>query len=220
MAYDPNDAADKKILKDLIAAALAEQAIEHEQDVSGLKTKNVELLAKLKKAETGENNAAEVSRLEALIEENKGQLKEANKAIKDANKIIIDTQKALETESGVTRTLLVDNGLTEALTKANVPVAFLPAVKALLSSKVELKTEGNSRVAKVGDKSLGDYITEWSQGDEGKHYVAAPGNGGAGAGGNKVPGQKTSKTMTRAAYDEMPPENVGAFFAEGGTLTE
>ena len=219
MAYDPNDAADKKIVKGLIDAALAELQTEHEADIAGLKTKNTELLAKLKDASKGENNAADIARLETQLEDIQTKLKNAEKEVKAKTGELTTAQKALEVESGVTRQLLVDNGLTDALTKANVAPAFLPAVKAMLSSKVELKTEGSNRIAVVGDKPLGEFIVNWSQGDEGKHYVAASVNGGAGANGNKVPGV-TKNAITRAAHDAMPPEQRGAFFASGGTVTE
>ena len=220
MAYDPNDPADKKIVKGLIDEALAALTAEHETDIAGLKSKNIELLAKLKEASKGENNAAEVARLETELEKVQTQLKDSVKLQKSAEKQNIELQKSLETESGTVRTLLVDNGLTEALTKANVPAQFMPAVKSLLSSKVELKTEGETRVAKVGDKSLGEFITEWSQGDEGKHFIGAPNNSGTGAPGNKVPGANTSQTLTRAAFEALAPAAKMEFSTKGGTLTD
>jgi hypothetical protein len=219
MAYDPNDKADKKIIDDLIKAALAEQAHEHEQDIAGLKTKNTELLGKLAKAEKGENNASEVARLETLVEENQTKLRSAEKDLKTANTNLQNITKAYETESQITHSLLVDNGLTEALVKANVASHFLPAVKAMLSSKVELKADGTNRVAVVGDKPLGEFIATWSQGDEGKHYVVAASNGGGGANGNKVAGQPGGKTILRSEY-EANPGNFAKDFATGATLVD
>ena len=76
--------------------------------------------------------------------------------------------------------------------------------------------EGDERKAFVGDKSLGDFIKEWSQGDDGKHYIAATPNGGAGAQGGKP---SEGKTMSRTDYEANPAAHA-AFFAEGGTLTD
>lgn len=218
MAYDPNDPKDKKIVDDAVAEALADAKVEHDAEIAGLKTKNKELLGKLAKAKTGEGDPDEVSRLEAQIEELQGKLKEADKVSKKLEKDLSTAQENATKEGDFSRKLLIDNGLSEQLTANGVKAEFLPAVKAMLSGKVTIKTEGDNRTAVVGDKSLGDFVKEWSQGDEGKHYVAAANNGGGGApGGGKAPG---GKTMTRAQYDALPPGEASAFFASGGTLTE
>ena len=220
MAYDPNDPADKKIMKDAIAAALAELATEHEQDIQGLKIKNGELVQKLKKAQEGTPDAKEVAALETQLEKVQGELKNANKELKATKAQAEEFKTALDQESGFTRNLLVENGLTDALTKANVATPFIPAVKAMLSSKVELKTDGSNRVAMVGDKALGDFIKEWSQGDEGKHYVAAPNNGGAGGTGARPPQNLGTKTITRTQYDSMASHEVQAFVRGGGSIVD
>jgi hypothetical protein len=221
MAYDPNDPADKKIVKDLIAAAIAEQAAEHEQDTQGLKNKNAELVLKLKKAQEGTPDAKEFAQIETQLEKAQGELKIALKEAKIFKAQAEEYKQNFEQESNVTRNLLVENGLTEALTKANVGAPFIPAVKAMLTGRVELKSDGTSKIAVIGEKSLGDFVKEWSQGDEGKHYVSAPINGGAGAGGSRTPnGSNAAKTITRAAYEQMASGEVQAFVREGGKIVD
>jgi len=219
MAYDPTDAADKKIVADLIKVALAEQATEHEQDIQGLKDKNIELLGKLKKAQEGQTDAKEVARLEEALEKNQTELKEANKSLKLVNKELNETKTNLESEAGIVKTLLVDNGLTEALTAHNVAAPFIPAVKKLLAENVALKDVDGKRIAVVGDKSLGDYIKEWSQGDEGKHYVSAPANGGTGARGANQTISAGTKQISRAAYEANPGAYAGDL-SKGAVLTD
>src|SRR5690348_9177329 len=126
MAYDAKDPADKKILDDAVAAALAEAEAEHEAATTGLKTKNAQLIEKLKMG--GEGDPAEVARLEGEIETLNKSLKDTNKALTTAQKAAKEATEAFESESGVTRKLLVDNGLTEALISNNVAKQFLPAV--------------------------------------------------------------------------------------------
>lgn len=221
MAYDPNDPNDKKIvdklIKEAVDAALEEANVEHDANVKGLKDKNRELLGKLKAAEKGEGDPAEVARLEGEVEALTAKVKESEKALKGLTKERDELKTGFETESNFSRKLLVDNGLTEALVAANVGKQFLPAVKAMLAGQVTLKTEGDERKAFIGDKSLGDYIKEWSQGDDGKHYVSAPANGGAGANGGKA---AEGKTMTRAAFEALGPAEQSKFSIEGGKLTE
>jgi hypothetical protein len=220
MAYDPTDAADKKIVADLIKVALQEQAAEHEQDVQGLKDKRDELLAKLKKAEKGENGAEEVSRLEIALEKAQGDLKEAAKTIRATEKKAKEFEDLNTAGQKTVRELLVDNGLTDALTKANVAVPFIPAVKSLLSNQVEIKTVDGKTAAFVGDKPLGEFVTTWSQGDDGKHYISAPNNAGSGAQGanNKLPAG--TKTILRAEYDKNPSTYSGELASGAATLVD
>ena len=81
MAYDANDPADKKIVQDLIDEALEEAANKHEEEIAGLKTKNKDLIDRIKKlrASSGDGDPEEVSRLEAELEEKKTLLKAAEK---------------------------------------------------------------------------------------------------------------------------------------------
>ena len=156
--------------------------------VEGLKTKNQELLAEVKKYKKGQAvDPSEVDKLETTIADLQSKLTTAEKAARIATKDLDTVRKQLETESAFNQRLLVDNGLTEALTKNGVtnPV-HLKAAKALLASQgIKIDADGENRVAKLGDKLLADAIKEWASSDEGKHFVAAPGNAGGGAAGSK-----------------------------------
>lgn len=135
-----------------------------------------------------------ITELEELVESQKASLAEAQKAAKKATTEAEKATKALADAEGFTQRLLVDNGLSDALTKAGVtnPV-HLKAAKALLSGQVQIVADGDSKVAKVGEKALADFIGEWAKGDEGKFFVAAPNNSGGGAnGGSGGSGNKTT----------------------------
>jgi alanyl-tRNA synthetase len=156
-----------------------------EEATAALAAKNKELLGELKEARKGKTiNPEDVEKLESRIEELTGQLTEAQKTAKKASTEAETAKKALADAEGFTQRLLVDNGLTDALTKAGVsnPV-HLKAAKALLNGQVQIVADGDTKVAKVGDKALTDFIGEWAKGDEGKFFVAAPNNSGGGATG-------------------------------------
>lgn len=156
-----------------------------EEATAALANKNKELLSELKEARKGKTiNPEDLEKLESRIEELTGQLTEAQKTAKKATTEAEKATKALADAEGFTQRLLVDNGLTDALTKAGVsnPV-HLKAAKALLSGQVQIVADGDSKVAKVGEKALADFIGEWAKGDEGKFFVAAPNNSGGGANG-------------------------------------
>lgn len=222
MAYDPADPEDKRIVAKLIADALAEAATEYETETEGLRTNNKRLLADLKKAQKGEGDPAEISRLESELEASKLALRESEKSLKKLTKDFEETNNKLGEESTYAQKLLVDNGLTEALVTSKVAPEYLDAVKALLAPQITIKTDSNGRSAVVGDKSLGDFVKEWSQGDQGKAFIAANINGGGDAKGGRANGGD-GKSITRAAYDAAiaADPSSGAKMLEGGvTLTD
>jgi len=224
MAYDPNDPEDKKIVSKLIAdavkAALEEQVAEHTEEVNGLKTKNKELLGKLNKAKEGQQDPENVSKLENELEASQTALKEAQKELRKVTKELETANTNFQAENQYAQSLLVDGGLTEALTKAKVTPEFMPAVKALLKPQVAIKVEGNDRKAVVGEKSLGDFVTEWSQSDAGKVYVSANSNGGTGAPGAGQANNGGGKTLNRAAFEQMDMSARGSFIKEGGKVVD
>lgn len=209
MAFDPNDTEAKAAIK-----AAVDEATE------ALAANNKKLLAELKEARKGkEIDPAEHAALQTELEQTQAKLAEAQKLAKTAVKEAESAKKALEGEAGFVSKLLVDNGLNDALLKAGVKPEMTKAVKALLSGQVTLKTEGENRIALMGDKPLSDAVIEWAKSDEGKHFVAAPANQGGGATGGKT-GADGVKTMARAAFDSLAPDAKMEFTKGGGKLTD
>ncbi|MDD4390240.1 MAG: hypothetical protein PHW03_05490 [Eubacteriales bacterium] len=190
-----------------------------DEATEALAANNKKLLAELKEARKGkEIDPAEFNALQEEKEALEGKLTEALKTTKAAVKEAETAKKALEEEAGFVSKLLVDNGLTDALLKANVKPELSKAVKAMLASQVQLKAEGSERIAMIGDKKLNDFISEWAKSDEGKHFVAAPNNQGGGANGGSSGGGEI-KTMTRSAFEALDPIKKVEFSKSGGTLT-
>lgn len=180
---DLNDPEVKKAIKEATDAAVAEQT-------AGLVAKNQELLGKLKKAtKDAQIDPAEHQAVMEELEETRAKLTDAQKLAKTATADADKAKKALDAENAYTSKLLIDNGLTEAILKAGVKPELTKAVKSMLAGQAQIKIDGENRTAIIGDKSLSDFVTEWSKSDEGKHFVAAPNNKGAGApgGGNATP---------------------------------
>jgi len=205
---------EEKEVKEKIEAAVAEAT-------AGLVAKNQELLGKVKKLQKDSQiDPAEHAALQSELDATQAKLAEATKALKAANTEAEKVKKAFEGESKLTHRLLVENGLTDALTKSGVtnPV-HLRAAKAMLSGQVQLVAEGDNRIAKVGDKALADYVGEWAKGEEGKYFVAAQQNGGGGAPGGAGKGGNV-KSLTRTAFDGLDVAAKSKFIADGGTVTD
>lgn len=210
MSFDPNDPETKAALK----AAAKEAA---EEAVEPLAAKNKQLLGELKEARKGrEIDPAELEKLESQIHDLETELRNSQKAAKKAEGIAEKATQELSDATEKARSLTIKNGLTAQLTKAGVAPHFMDATLAMHSSKVSVNDEGE---AMVGDKSVEDFVTEWSQSDEGKHYIVAPNNGGGGGpGGSKDAGG--AKTIKRSEFDQKSPAEKSAFVKEGGTLTD
>ena len=197
-------------VKDAIAAAVAEA-------VDGLKTKNAELLGKLKKAQQGQQiDPADLAAVEQERDALKAQLSESTKAAKKAAADAEAALKRAEAAEGSTTKLLVENGLNDALAKAGVtnPV-HQKAAKAMLAAQVQIADDNGAKVAVMGDKPLADAITAWAATDEGKYFVAAtPASGGGASGGSRtgqgtqpgnLGGTRTERTAAIAArFPDLP----------------
>lgn len=235
MAYDPNDPADKAIVDGLVETAVNE-ALEaereaHEAAITGLKTKNADLLKRLNKARSGDSSAeaGEIDRLERELEEVRGELSTAQSNLRETTRKLTTAEKdrdtaraSLETESSFSRNMLIENGLTAALVEAKVDPDLMEAAKALLGKGATVKVEGDNRTAVVGDKPLGEFVKEWAASDAAKRFILAPVNGGGGAppqGGGGNPGSKKLADMSeqeRLAMAKTNPTGWTALLAAEG----
>ena len=152
-----------------------------EEAIEGLKKKNSELLAEVKKFKKGDFDPAEIEKLENLADDLKTKLSAAEKQLKITTKELETTKAGLAAESKFTQGLLIENGLSAALTAVGVPKEFLKAAQSMLKAGAVVVADGENRVAKVGDKPLSDFVKEWAATDEGKHFISAAGNSGGGA---------------------------------------
>ena len=216
---------DTKFTQADIDAAVEKATAKVQESIDKLEAKNAELLDEAKKAKaelrkSKEIDPAEVERLHSEVEELQTKLSAAEKSAKDANGRAEKAEKALTAEQTFTHKLVAENGVVAELTKAGVTdPAYLEAAKALHLSQVKVVTEGDNRTAMYGEKPLADAIKEWAGGDVGKKFVAAPVNGGGGAGGSNGQGSG-GKTATRAQIDAMSHGDRTAFFRDGGKVTD
>lgn len=189
-----------------------------EEATSALKSKNDELLGEKKKMKDDlkaiQDQLDEIKtakeEAEAAAAEKSGDVEKIKATLEAKHKKEIEALSSKITDKDAKlHNLLIENGLTEALTKAGVAPQYLDAAKALIKStnKAEIgETDGNV-VATVNGVPLSDYVSQWSQGDGGKHFISAPANGGGGSGGsnggNGVTGDQKRSTMNhvqKAAY--------------------
>lgn len=104
------------------------------------------------------------------------------KFAKDREKLEARTNKL----DGTLRRVMVDDGLTKALLEAGIDKTYLPAAKALLKEKGQIKlVEDDDAIQVFADDGvndrtpLSDYVRSWASLDEGKPFVAKATGGDA-----------------------------------------
>jgi hypothetical protein len=166
-----------------------------EEATDGLKNKNHELLGKMKslkeERDTFQGKLDEIDEAKILGDtddaKKKGDIEKLEKQLKEQ---FAKKEKAFDEEkvryNKQINTLVVENGLAGALTKSNIAKQHIETVKNHLkaTNKIEISTDGDLPVATVDGKPLDEFVKDWSQGESGKHYVAAANNSGGGAEGS------------------------------------
>ncbi len=166
-----------------------------------------------------------VEELRAASEEKDRRLEKVAKERAVSEKGLAD---ALAGEKSAVARLVLDNGLTAELLRANVKASLIPAAKALIREKgiLSIESEGDIRRAvatlkREGKESrveLAAYITEFAASDEGKEFVQAPANSGGGASEARGAGAVQGKVMREEVFAALPPKEKARFMAEKGAL--
>lgn len=214
-----------KLLKDGNTWAQVQEAIADylEEEKTGISTKNSDLSAENKrlKKQLKDGISPEVNDLSEKLEQANGHIETLNGKLKDAAKKADKFEKMALTEVEAHNSTLIDNTLTSELVKAKVAPQFLDAAKALLRGNAAVKVDSDGkRNVLVGDKGLAAHVSEWSQSDAGKAFVAAPLNNGGGGTGGKDNGGGGKPNITRTQFDGMADAARSAHFAAGGTVSD
>ena len=160
--------------------------------IERLEKKNSELIDREKKAKTDAENAADEAQRIADEAASKAGDVEGIKAAHSRE--IKKLQDSLDARDRTLNTMLIDNAIATKIGEAGVFPHFSKAVTAMIKADAVVK----NGEATVGDVPLGDYISSFLTSDEGKHFVAAPQNGGAGAIGSTAKSSEWSKAPATA----------------------
>lgn len=173
--------------------------------IAKLETKNSELIDREKKAKSAADAAEEAA--EAAAAEAAAKAGDVDAVTKSLTKKfeaqIAKLTADRDAATGQLQTLLIDNTVTQALASNNVPAHAQRALSLLLREGAEVK----GSEAFVGDVSLSDHISTFFSSDEGKHWLPAPANSGAGATGS------SAKASTHGFTKENFDSRIGEWMA-------
>ncbi len=151
------------------------------EDVSGLKTKNADLVRRLKLAEQ-RAEAAELEAENALDTASTAAGDELSKLQRAYNKLekqVADLTGERDTFASELRTTRVDNEVAKAIASSNVRPELVPAVEALLLRQATYE----DGVATINGKTIADAAKSFFSSKDGSHYVRAPESSGSGSTG-------------------------------------
>lgn len=212
---------DKTFTKADVDAAIR-AAVQEAED--GLRAKRDELLDEVKELKAALRKTQDIKPEDfaALENENdrlKAELTKAQKEAKDFAKQAEQAAKALETETTAARSYALEAEIASAIAAGNVTPALVPAFKALVQQQAKADLVDGKYAVMIGDKPAKDYITSFLDSDEGKHFRAAPINGGGGAPGGAA-GGTGGKTLTRAQFDALSHPERATFSKDGGKVVD
>lgn len=171
-----------------------------QESIAKLEANNARLTSELKTARKSiEITPEQLAQVESERDKLQEDLNIAQKANKESLKAFETLQNELKAETGFTQKLLIDNGLTDELVRNGVAPQYLAATKALFAGQAQIVAEGDTRIAKIGDKAVSEFVKEWAASDDGKHFIKAPENSGGGSQGsgngtnNQIPLTSTQK---------------------------
>lgn len=190
-----------------------------QESIAKLEANNARLTSELRKAERKgvDITPEKLAQVEAERDNLQSDLTASQKSAKESVKTLETLQGQLKAETGFTQKLLIDNGLTDELVKNGVAPQFLAATKAMFAGQAQIVAEGDTRIAKIGEKSVSDFVKEWAASDDGKHFVTAPNNSGGGSQGGKG-SENGQKTINRDAFDTKSHAERAEFFKSGGAV--
>lgn len=164
---------------------LEEQIEDLKAQVEATTSKNKELLSELRTAKS-KNKELDFDTYNKVLEENdllKSDLAKIKNELGLKTKEFDNISNKLNEKESYLKNLTLENSLNEHLSKIGVKPEYMTAAKALLEKNAKVDENG----VLIGDKSIGDFISEWSNND-GKVFINAPANSGGGSQGSNGTG--------------------------------
>lgn len=205
MPFDPKDFENDDVFKKYVADQLAAATKPLEDSKSGLQKDITKLKDQLKgfegvDVEALKQTAEEFDKLTKQQQEKETDAQKALRLQKEQHeKDMKELRESVDLLMRKNKTLLVDENLKGSLAKAGVKPTLLDAALQILKPQVSVLTEDGQQVARIGDKTIGEGVADWTETEVGKHFIAAKVNtgGGAGGGGDKTPAKEAEKFFFR-----------------------
>lgn len=191
---------------------------ELQEQLSELQGEKEALLSKVKELKTEKLKLK--SKYEDIDPEQYSKLLDENESLKANNEKLSKQYKAdleklqsdLSTKDKYLQKTILEDGLTKALLENGIDKAYLKPALAMLKSEAQIKQNGDTYEALIGDKALNEFLPSWVNEGDGKLFITkTPDVGGGSRGGANTPITKSFKDMSEAERVALYKENPAKF---------
>lgn len=173
------------------------------EDTSGLKSKNADLVRRLKAAEA-RAEAAELEAENALDTASTAagdELSKLQRAYTKLEKQVTDLTTERDSYKTDLRTTRVDGEIAKAIAASNVRAGLVPAVEALLLRQAEY--DEDAKIATIKGKPIMDYAKSYFASEEGGEFVNNVNSSGSGSTGSTGASKQPRMTKENFNYTEF-----------------
>lgn len=161
---------------------IEEQLEDLKSQVEATNSKNKELLTELRIAKS-KNKELDPDAYAKVLEENDTLKSELSKTKSELGLKAKDLEKlsgTLTEKENYLKNLTLENSLNDALSSLGLNQVQLNRLKKSFKADATITDDGVA----IDGKPIKDFMTEWSNSDEGKSFIPAPANSGTGASGS------------------------------------
>lgn len=147
-----------------------------------------------------------------LIDENESLKSTLEKTQREYKSNIDKLSSDLSNKDKYLQKTILEDGLTKALLENGIDKAYLKPALAMLKSEAQIKQNGDTYEALIGDKALNEFLPSWVNDGDGKLFITkTPDVGGGSRGGANTPITKSFKDMSESERVALYKENPAKF---------
>ena len=173
--------------------------------IEALSNKNKDLISEKRKLQA-KTSEIDIDLYHKTLDENESLKSTLEKTQREYKSNIDKLSSDLSTKDKYLQKTILEDGLTKALLENGIDKAYLKPALAMLKSEAQIKQNGDTYEALIGDKALNEFLPSWVNEGDGKLFITkTPDVGGGSRGGAN--GSETNpvvKTL-KETFTEMFP---------------
>lgn len=179
--------------------------------VDSLSSNNKKLTAELKNTRQ-KVQEVDIDLYHKTLDENESLKSTLDKQQREYKSTIDKLSSDLSTKDKYLQKTILEDGLTKALLENGIDKAYLKPALAMLKSEAQIKQNGDTYEALIGDKALNEFLPSWVNDGDGKLFITkTPDVGGGSRGGANTPITKSFKDMSESERVALYKENPAKF---------
>lgn len=160
--------------------------------IEALSNKNKELLNEKRKLKAT-YESVDVEQYHKTLDEVESLKSTLEKTEREYKSSIDKLSSELEAKDKYLQKTILEDGLTKALLENGINKAYLKPALAMLKSEAQIKQNGDTYEALIGDKALNEFLPSWVNEGDGKLFITKTPDVGGGSRGGATSGASDEK---------------------------